>query len=163
MNHRIANMNSATMGVVGEHPIGVGLGAVGIGAATGAVGGAVAGPIGAVAGAAVGAVVGGLAGGATAEALDPTVETRYWREVHSTRPYASSTFGYDEFAPAYRYGWESFSRRGAEGKTFDHVESELGREWDKVKGASKLGWDKAKDASRDAWNRVKSAAHGTHK
>ena len=45
-------------GAHGAHPVGVSLGAVGVGAATGAAGGAIAGPLGAVAGAAVGAVVG---------------------------------------------------------------------------------------------------------
>lgn len=59
-------------GVLGAHPVGVGLGAVGAGAAAGAAGGAIAGPAGAVAGAAVGAVVGGLAGNTAAEVVNPT-------------------------------------------------------------------------------------------
>ncbi len=150
-------------GALGAHPVGMGLGAVGVGAAAGAAGGAMAGPIGAVAGAAVGAVVGGIAGAATAEALDPTVETAFWRETHPTRPYANASMGYDEYAPAYRYGWESFGRRGAEGATFETVEADLGRGWDKAKGASRLGWDKAKEATHDAWDRVMTAGRGeTH-
>jgi hypothetical protein len=147
-------------GVLGAHPVGVGLGAVGAGAAAGAVGGAIAGPVGAVAGAAVGAVVGGLAGKAAAEAVNPTVETTYWRENHAARPYAHSDIGYIEYAPAYRYGWESFGRRGGQGQTFESVEADLGRGWDKAKGLSHLGWDKAKEASREAWNRVRIAANG---
>jgi hypothetical protein len=147
-------------GVLGAHPIGAGVGAVGVGAAAGAAGGAVAGPIGAVAGAAIGAVVGGLAGSATAELLDPNIETTYWRENFSTRPYGSSTPGYDEFAPAYQYGWESYGNHGGAGKTFESVEADLGRGWDKAKGASKLGWDKAKVATHDAWDRVMHSGKG---
>jgi hypothetical protein len=157
---RCDSTQSMKPGVLGAHPVGVGIGAVGVGAAAGAAGGAVAGPIGAVAGAAVGAVVGGLAGSATAEALDPTMETKYWRETYSTRPYANTALGYDEYAPAYQYGWESFDTRGGSGKTFESVEADLGRGWDKAKGTSKLGWDKAKAATHDAWDRVMHSGKG---
>lgn len=144
--------------ILGTHPVGVGVGAVSAGAAAGAVGGAVAGPIGAVAGAVVGAVVGGVAGKATAEALNPTMETKYWHETHASRPYARADLGYDEFAPAYRYGWESYGKRSEPGQTFDNVEADLARGWDGAKGTSRLAWNQAKAASRDAWLRVESAA-----
>jgi hypothetical protein len=145
----------------GAHPVGTGLGAIGTGAAAGAAGGAIGGPVGAVAGAAVGAVVGGLVGKAAAEAVNPTVETKYWREHHDSGPYADSA-GYDEYEPAYRYGWENFNRRGGrQGQSFDSVESDLQRGWDQAKGKSGLLWDQAKAAARDAWNRVQLAAHGT--
>lgn len=141
------------------HPVAAGLGAVG-GATVGAVAGSLAGPVGTVAGAAIGAVAGGMAGSATAAALDPAVETRYWKENHASRPYANDKFGYDEYAPAYRYGWESFGRDGSSGKTFDSVEADLGRGWDKAKGNSRLGWDQAKSASKNAWQRLESGAKG---
>jgi hypothetical protein len=146
-------------GVLGSHPIGAGLGAVGVGAAVGAVGGAVAGPVGAVAGAATGAVIGGLAGSAVAEVIDPAAEADFWRKNHSTRPYANSAFGYDQYAPAYRYGWECFGRGSHRETTFESMEAELGRGWDSARGTSRLGWDKAKAATQDAWNRVKTATH----
>jgi len=160
MNQQNTSTNNTKAGVLGPHPVGAGLGAVGIGAAAGVAGGAVAGPVGAVAGAVVGAVVGGMAGSAVAQTIDPTVETKYWRESHSSRPYANGAFGYDEYAPAYRYGWESYGRRGARGETFESAEADLGRGWDQAKGSSRLTWDKAKSAARDAWDRVKLAAHG---
>lgn len=147
-------------GTHGSHPVGTALGAVGVGAATGAVGGAVAGPVGVVVGAAAGAVVGGLAGKAVAEAIDPTVETKYWRESYATRPYADSHTSYDEYAPAYRYGWESFGTRGQNGQAFENVEADLQQGWEQARGTSRLSWEKAKSASRDAWNRVKNAASG---
>ena len=142
----------------GAHPVGTGLGAIGTGAAAGAAGGAIGGPVGAIAGAAVGAVVGGLVGKAAAEAVNPTVETEYWREHHESRPYAGSA-GYDEYEPAYRYGWENFNRRGGrQDQSFESVESDLQRGWDEAKGKSGLPWEQAKAATRDAWNRVQLAA-----
>lgn len=154
-----ANMGPIS-GVHGAHPVGAGLGAIGAGAAAGAVGGAIAGPAGAVAGAVVGAVTGAVVGTVAAEAVNPTVETKYWLESHSTRPYATATVRYEEYAPAYRYGWESFGRSGGQGKTFESVESDLGRGWNQFKGSSVLGWDQAKAATRDAWDRVELAARG---
>lgn len=146
-------------GMIGEHPVGVGLGAVGAGAAAGAAGGAIGGPVGAVAGAAIGAVVGGLAGGAVAEAIDPTAETQYWKETYTTRPYTDKKLGFEHYEPAYRYGWESFGKRGGNGHSFSSVETDLGRGWDKAKGKSQLAWAQAKSATKEAWNRVESGVH----
>jgi len=99
----------------------------------------------------------GLAGKGVAESVNPTTEDAYWRENYKTRPYATGAT-YDEFAPAYRYGWESRPRY--EGRRFDDVENDLERGWDKVKGNSRLGWEKAKMATRDAWHRVERAIPG---
>ncbi len=150
-------------GTVGSHPIGVGIGATGAGVAAGVVGAAIGGPVGAMAGAAIGAVLGGLAGKATAEELNPTVEGQYWRENHASRPYALAIYGFQEYEPAYRYGWESFSRYNGEEHSFESFENELGRGWDMFKGSSKLVWLEAKDASRDAWNKVHDSVYGTSK
>lgn len=154
-----ANKDPIT-GTPGAHPVGTGLGAIGAGAAVGAAGGALGGPIGAVAGAVIGAVAGGLGGKAVAEAINPTVESKFWQDSYASRPYSHAEFGYDEYEPAYRYGWESFDRRTSDGKTFESVEGDLGRGWDQVKGKSRLAWDQAKAATRDAWDRVASAARG---
>jgi hypothetical protein len=148
-----ANRDPIT-GEPGAHPVGTGLGAAGAGAAAGAAGGAIAGPAGVVVGAVAGGVVGGLAGKAAGEAVNPTAEDEYWRRNYKDRPYAEPTSTYDDYAPAYKLGWESCSRRMPEGKSFDKVEGDLGRDWDKVKGSSRLSWDRAKSATRDAWDRV---------
>jgi hypothetical protein len=105
----------------------------------------------------VGAVAGGLAGKGAAEAVNPTVEDEYWRRNYASRPYAGSG-SYDEFRPAYQYGWESFSRY--RGHKFDDVEPDLRRGWETGKIDAKLGWDKAKGAARDAWDRVERAMPG---
>ena len=137
-------------GASGSHKVGTAAGAVAGGAAGAAVGSA-GGPVGTVVGAAVGAVVGGFAGKGIAEQIDPTVEDAYWRDNFMSRPYASGST-YDEYEPAYRYGWDSYSRYP--GRRFDEVESDLSHDWDRAKGESKLTWDRAKVATRDAWNRV---------
>jgi uncharacterized protein YcfJ len=144
-------------GAPGSHPVGTGMGAAGAGAAGAAIG-AVAGPVGAAVGAVVGAVAGGLAGKGVAEAVNPTAEDAYWRDNYKTRPYVDQATTYDEYAPAYRYGWES--RTKYQGRKFDEVETDLQRDWDRSRGKSNLSWDRARQATRDAWDRVERAIPG---
>jgi hypothetical protein len=151
-----ANRDPIT-GAPGSHPVGTGVGAAGGGAAGAAIGAAVSGPaapIGAAVGAVIGAVAGGLAGKGVAEGVNPTAEDEYWRNTYATRPYADTSISYEEFSPAYRYGWESKSRYVD--RRFEDVETDLSRDWDKSKGQSRLSWDRAKHATRDAWDRVEN-------
>jgi phage tail tape-measure protein len=147
----------------GAHPMGAGVGAAVGGAAVGgaaaaiavgAAAGSVAGPIGTVVGAIGGAVVGGMVGKDVAERVNPSAEHEYWKSNYSTRPYARDGAPYDEYAPAYQYGWES--RQKNAGKNFSQIEQDLGQGWDKAKGKSKLGWSDAKGPTRDAWDRIDS-------
>src|SRR5436305_11016861 len=87
-----------------------------------------------------------------AEGINPTAEDAYWRENYRTRPYMKTGSSYDEYQPAYRYGWES--RGQYANRTWDQAESDLERGWDKAKGTSRLTWYEAKNPVRDAWNRV---------
>jgi hypothetical protein len=142
-------------GTPGSHPVATGVGAAVTGAAVGAAGGAIGGPMGAAVGATAGAVVGGLAGSAAGEELDPAKdldvakEVTFWRETYPTRPYFTQDFTFDDYEPAYRYGWESRVRY--RGRDFDSVEKDLRAGWDETKHDVRLGWDKAKEAARDAW------------
>ena len=120
--------------------------------AAGAAAGGMTGPIGAVVGAAAGARVGALAGKGIARAADPDVEDAYWRESYSSRPYVDGSAPYDDYSPAYRYGVDAWTRHGD--RSFDDVESDLGRGWDSSRGSSSLDWDRARHASRDAWQRL---------
>lgn len=148
----------AITGAPGSHPVGTGIGAAGAGAAGAAIG-AVGGPIGAAVGAVVGAVAGGLAGKGAAEIVNPTAEDAYWRENYRTRPYVDPDAPYDEFRPAYQYGWESRNRY--EGRAFDDVENDLEADWDRQYGTSGgMKWERAKLAARDAWDRVERAVPG---
>jgi len=135
--------------------VATGVGSAGAAAAGAAVGGAVGGPVGAVVGGALGAVAGGAAGHAAGEALDPTVESNYWRENFRNRPYYQRDKRFDDYEPAYRYGWESAARPEYRGRRFDEVEPELERGWDKTKGNVRQGWYEVREATRDAFERVR--------
>ncbi|MDZ4697370.1 MAG: hypothetical protein SGI86_19700 [Deltaproteobacteria bacterium] len=141
--------------------VGTGVGALG-GAAAGAALGTLIPGVGNIVGAVIGGAV-GLAGGAAAgraigASINPKAEEDYWRTNHSSRSYASGS-SFDDYAPAYRYGWES---RGREPTTrrFEDAEPTMGKQWESNRGNSKLGWDKAKHASREAWDRIERALPG---
>ena len=141
------------------HPIASGIGAA-AGAATGAaVGTAVGGPAGTLVGAAVGAVAGGLVGHGIAEGINPTEEDAYWREHYRTRPYVDTSRDYDDYRPAYQYGWESRARYGD--RRWEEVEPDLERGWNEYsRGSARQTWSEAKNAARDAWHRVESRLPG---
>jgi hypothetical protein len=149
-----ANRDAIT-GEPGAHPIGVGAGAAGGGIAGAILGVAIGGPIGAGAGAVVGAIGGGMAGDGVAEAINPTTEHEFWRKEHSHRPYFTQGTPYEQYGPAFQYGWESYA--DCTGKSFEDAESELARGWERHRGASKLSWEHAKRAAHDAWQRVEKA------
>jgi len=143
----------------GFHPVGTGVGAAaggvaGIGGAiaAGAIAGTVAGPVGTAAGAVIGAVAGGLIGSGVAEGINPSVEHAYWQKNYGSRPYVVAGTAYEQYGPAYQYGWEARERHGD--ADFDDVEPNLGSEWERARGKSKLKWDQAKPAARDAWDRI---------
>jgi len=141
-------------GEPGAHPLGAGAGAVLGGAVAGAAGGAVGGPIGAVAGAVIGGVAGGLAGKATAESIDPTVETTYWRQEYPNREYYSRDVAYEAIEPAYRYGWEGRTKHP--NCSYAEASQDLEKNWPSYRGKSNLDWKQAQLATRDAWERVES-------
>ena len=147
-------------GEKGAHPVATGIGAAGAGAAGAAIGGAIGGPVGAVVGAVVGSFGGGLVGKGVGEAIDPTVEDAYWESNYSSRPYAETTVTYQDYQPAYRTGYEGYSRYRSTGKSFHEVEDDLRRDYETNRGKSKVTWEKAKPATRDAWDRVERAVPG---
>lgn len=149
-----ANRDPIT-GAPGAHPVGTGVGAGAAGAAGAAIGTAVGGPIGGAVGAVVGAVAGGLAGKGAAEHVNPTVETAYWRENYASQPWVERTYRYEDYEPAFRTGWEGYSKYGSTGKTYDQLEPELRTRYEtNAAGKTRLEWEKAKAATRAAWHRV---------
>jgi uncharacterized protein YcfJ len=150
-----ANRDPLT-GAPGAHPVGTGVGAA-AGGATGAAIGAVGGPVGAAIGLVAGSVIGGLAGKAAGEGVNPTEEDTYWRETHRTQTYANNR-PYDEFAGAYRTGYEGYSKYGSTGRTFEDSEADLRADYDRHRGQSRLSWEEAKEATRSAWHRLSNKA-----
>jgi len=135
----------------GAHPVGTGIGAAMGGVAGGAAAGVVAGPAGAVVGGVAGAIAGGMGGKEAAEALDPTAEEAYWRDNHTREPYYESGRPFDDYAPAYRLGWQG--RREYTG-SFEEAETGLAARWDTQRDRSTLSWPQARNASRAAWERA---------
>jgi hypothetical protein len=81
-------------------------------------------------------------------------EDAWWRENYGGRSYATGR-NYEEFRPAYRYGYES--GRHHMGRSWNDVEADLRTGWDKYEGrgtSSESTWERVKDAVRDAWHRV---------
>ncbi len=137
----------------GAHPVGTGVGATGGGVAGAAIG-AIGGPIGAAVGLVAGALVGGLAGKATAERINPTLEEAYWRESYTREPYYEAGRSYDDYGPAYAYGWGATM---AYPGSFEDAEPDLARDWESKRGASSLDWQQARPATQAAWDRVQGS------
>jgi hypothetical protein len=80
-------------------------------------------------------------------------EDRYWRNEYASRPYGAGST-YDQWRPAYRFGYESASRY--RGRSWDEVEDDLERDWDTYseRDDNRSTWQQIKDAVRDAWDRV---------
>lgn len=80
-------------------------------------------------------------------------EDIWWRDNFSARPYSTGRT-YEEFRPAYQYGYESGQHHM--GRKWSDVESDLRTGWEKFEGRKGAGstWDKVKYAVRDAWDRV---------
>jgi len=71
------------------------------------------------------------------------------------RKYYDSALDYDrDFAPAYRYGWESFSQFGH--RAPEDIEDQLQADWKEHRG--RAGWNgiRAQHAVHDAWSRIQS-------
>lgn len=140
-----------------DHNIGSGTGAVG-GAIAGAAVGSAAGPVGSAVGAVVGAVVGAKAGDSIAEAVNPTEYTNHFHETYAKSPYYVSGREWNDYRPAYQYGYDTYSKY--RGQRFDDVQSQLERDWNSAKGESRLGWNEAKGAVQDGWHRIEEALPG---
>ena len=109
-------------------------------------------------GAAVGAAIGGLAGKAIGEIFDPTVEHDYWHSSYDKEPYYQKGMTYDDYAPAYRTGYDG--REKYVGRHFNEVERDLEANYNRAKGSAKLAWENAKSATRAAWDRLETAVPG---
>jgi len=79
-------------------------------------------------------------------------EEAYWREQHNRQPYADKNRSYDDYAPAYRVGFEA-ARKHA-GKEYDEVEESLATDYEHAEPGSALPWDTVRPAARAAWDRL---------
>lgn len=80
-------------------------------------------------------------------------EDSYWQGQYASRPYGSGST-YDQWRPAYRFGYDAAQRY--QGRQWTDVERDLERDWDTYqhRGDTRSTWQQVKDAARDAWERV---------
>lgn len=81
-----------------------------------------------------------------------------FRRDYQTR-YASSGGNYEEYAPAYQYGYQAASDPRYQGRTWDQAESDLRTDygsrypdntWDRIKDSIRYGWDKVTGRAKSA-------------
>lgn len=87
-------------------------------------------------------------------------EDAFWRNKYEHESYFQKGMTYDDYQPAYRFGWDFHHRH--HGKKWDEVQSDMGREWDKFKMKSRLSWEHAKHAVKAAWDRMEMKMHAHH-
>ena len=89
---------------------------------------------------------------AFANEIDLSDEDRYWRQQYEHHQYFGRN--YDEFQPAFRYGWESAAKPENHGRPFEEVESDLHRHWSEYTGSSRTDWDYMRAAAHYGYNRI---------
>jgi len=84
--------------------------------------------------------------------VESAKEEAYWRERHAKQPYAKREYSYDDYAAAYRTGYEGFHKYL--GKPYDEIEDELALDYERNKAGAALPWDHARHAVHAAWAKV---------
>ena len=93
-----------------------------------------------------------------AEAVNPTEYTDHFQRTYETAPYYSAGRQWNDYEPAYRYGYDTYGEY--RGQRFEDVESTLERNWDSAKADSRLAWAEAKSAVRDGWHHIERKLPG---
>jgi len=91
--------------------------------------------------------------------VSSTLELDFWRTNYQHRPYVEPGASYEEYAPAYRYGWEAYTSHAGLGRKFEDLEPDLMSRWETYRGRSKLEWEVAREAAKDAWMRIEGGAN----
>ena len=86
---------------------------------------------------------------------DPKQEEAYWREQHQKQLFAKPGQKYDEYAAAYRAGYEGFHKYP--GKPYEEIEDDLALDYERSKAGAALPWDHARHAVRAAWAKLSNA------
>ena len=88
-------------------------------------------------------------------------EDAFWRNKYEHEGYFQKGMSYDDYEPAYRYGYDMHKRHT--GKKWHDVERDFGHDWDKFKMKSRLSWEHAKDAVKAAWDHMEDHVRHGHK
>lgn len=90
--------------------------------------------------------------------LDSSDYNRHFADDFKNSRFFRSGSEWQDYEPAYQYGYESFDRH--RGRRFEEVESELAQAWNTTRRGSKLAWEEAKEAVRDGWHYLERAMPG---
>ena len=139
-----------------DHVLGTGSAAFAAGAAGAAMGAAVAGPPGLAVGAAVGGILGAVLGTRASEAADPRKNLGHFEQIFRTMPYYIDGRDWHDYAPAYRYGLDTFDQHP--GCAVQQADSQLNGGWESAaRFGSRLTWDQARPAVDHAWRSLADA------
>ncbi|MBD1848781.1 hypothetical protein [Leptolyngbya sp. GB1-A1] len=87
-------------------------------------------------------------------------EDQYWQQHYTAQPYYQSGLTYRDYQPAYRLGYEGYTRYHGTGMSYDEVEPELQQQYEQERRLSWLGWEQARPAVRAGWHRLEQAFRG---
>jgi hypothetical protein len=139
-----------------DHVLGAGSAALAGGVAGAAIGAAIAGPPGLAVGAAAGGALGAVVGNRASEANDPRDDLGHFQQIFRTMPYYVDGHDWHDYAPAYRFGLDSYREYG--GGALSAVESQLQGRWEAAaRYGSRLAWHEAEPAVRHAWDSLGDA------
>ena len=74
-----------------------------------------------------------------------------------SRTYASSGMTYEQYAPAYQYGYGLYADPRYRGKDWNSVQADVQRDWESRQPGT---WDKFSNAVRYAWDKATGAERG---
>lgn len=141
-----------------DHILGSGSAALAAGTAGAAIGGMLAGPAGIAVGAAAGGALGAVAGHRASEARAPDDDLGHFQQIYAKMPYYSQGHDWHDYAPAYRYGLETWSSH--QGRSMAQVESQLQGGWEAAQHfGSRLQWEQARPAIEHAWQSKAEEQH----
>lgn len=96
-------------------------------------------------------VIDALTGRERTHRIDRDREDAYWRENFQTQGGLPQGRTYEDYAPAYRTGYEGFSKY-ERGTRFEDAEPTLQEDYTAAQPA--VPWTEARSAAQSAWNRV---------
>ncbi len=79
-------------------------------------------------------------------------EEAHWREHHQKQPFAKPGKSYEQYAAAYRTGYEGFHEYP--GKAYHEIENDLELNYERSSPGSALPWDHARHAVHAAWAKL---------
>ena len=139
-----------------DHVLGAGSAALAGGLAGAALGAVIAGPPGLAVGAAAGGALGAVVGNRASEANDRREDLGHFQQMFHTMPYYVDGHDWHDYAPAYRFGLDSYREMG--GGDLQAVESQLQGRWEAAaRYGSRLSWPQAEPAVRHAWQSLDEA------